>query len=260
MGSTLLAGREIDIYHYPTDSSAVMLNETALKRMRLTNPLGSRIRFDGRNWQVVGIVKDFIFASPYERINPVVITGPASGLPLYWLSIRLNPARDVAQNLHIAESLFKQYNPGYPFDYSFAEQSYKAKFSDQQRTRSLTGLFTGLTLLISALGLFGLAAYSAEQRTKEIGIRKVLGASVTSLAGLLTKEFLYLLALAFAIGAPIGWYAVETWLEHFPYRITLGAGAFIFPLVTAIGIVLLAVGVQAIQAALKNPVKTLRTE
>ena len=259
-GTRLIAGRDIDVRSYPTDSTAVLLNETAVKTMHLKNPIGTSIRFDSHDWHVVGIVKDFIFASPYEPINPVVVHGPAGSLPLSWISVRLNPANTTAQNLEIAETLAKKYNPGYPFEYIFADESYKAKFADEQRTGSLISLFTGLTIIISCLGLFGLAAYTAQQRTKEIGVRKVLGASVTSIIGLLTKEFIQLVGIAFVIGAPIGWWFMEKWLQDYSYRIAIGAGVFLLTLVSAILIVTLTVSVQAIKAALTNPVKSLRSE
>jgi putative ABC transport system permease protein len=264
-GTKLLAGREIDVRAYPTDSTAVLLNETAVKTMNLKNrngglPVGTIISFDSRNWHVVGVVKDFIFASPYEAVNPVIVHGPKGSVALDWASIRLNPNNPAVKNLEIAETIFKKYNPGYPFEYTFADESYKAKFADEQRTGLLTGLFTGLTIFISCLGLFGLAAYTAQQRTKEIGVRKVLGATVTSIVQLLTKDFIKLMGIAFVIGAPIGWYAMEKWLQDYNYRIAIGADVFILTLLSSILIVVLTVSFQAIKAALMNPVKSLRSE
>ncbi|QIP14678.1 FtsX-like permease family protein [Spirosoma aureum] len=259
-GTKLLAGREIDIRKYSTDSSAVLLNETAVKTMHLKNPVGTSIHFDDRDWQVIGVVKDFIFASPYESINPVIVNGPKGSVDLAWTSIRLNPANTTAKNLELVETVFKKYNSGYPFDYSFADESYKAKFADEQRTGLLTGLFTGLTIFISCLGLFGLAAYTAQQRTKEIGVRKVLGATVTNIVRLLTKDFIQLMGIAFVIGAPIGWFAMEKWLQDYTYRITIGVGIFIVTLVLALLLVVLTVSFQAIKAAVMNPVKSLRSE
>ncbi|MVM32546.1 FtsX-like permease family protein [Spirosoma sp. HMF4905] len=259
-GTKLIVGREIDVRHYPTDSSAVLLNETAVKTMHLKTPVGTAISFGNQNWQVIGVVKDFIFASPYEAVNPVVVHGPKGSVPLDWVSIRLNPSNTTAQNLELAETVFKKYNPGYPFEYTFADESYKAKFADEQRTGLLTSLFTGLTIFISCLGLFGLAAYTAQQRTKEIGVRKVLGASVPSIIRLLTKDFIQLLGIAFIIGAPIGWYAMDKWLQDYNYRIVIGAGVFILTLVSSLLIVVLTVSFQAIKAALMNPVTSLRSE
>ncbi|WP_229369674.1 ABC transporter permease [Fibrivirga algicola] len=259
-GTRLLAGRDIDVRSYPTDSTAVLLNETAVKTMHLKEPLGTLVHFDSRDWQVVGVVKDFIFASPYDPINPVIVGGPGGSMPLSWLSIRLNPANTTARNLATIEAIFRTYNPAYPFAYTFADESYKAKFAEEQQTGSLTSLFTVLTIFISCLGLFGLAAYTAQQRTKEIGVRKVLGASVSSIVQLLTKEFIQLLLVAFVIGAPLGWYAMEKWLQDYNYRIAIGVGVFALTLVSAVAIILVTVSFQAIRAALTDPVKALRAE
>lgn len=259
-GAALHSGRDIDIRTYLTDSTAVLLNETAVKTMRLSNPIGASVRFMGRDWHVVGVLKDFIFASPYEPVKPVLVAGPGGPLSLGWSSIRLNPANPTAANLALIEAVFKKHNPDYPFEYSFADESYKAKFADEQRVGSLTGLFSGLTVFIACLGLFGLAAFTSQQRTKEIGVRKVLGATVGSVIQLLTKEFVQLMGLAFLIGAPIGWYAMERWLQDYQYRITIGVGVFALTLLIALVIVLLTVSFQSIRAALMNPVKSLRSE
>ncbi|MFD2521959.1 ABC transporter permease [Emticicia soli] len=259
-GTSLIAGREIDVRKYPTDSTAILLNETAVKTMRLQNPVGTVVSFGKTNWHVVGVVKDFIFASPYEAIKPVIVEGPKEPNSLGWLSIRLSKNVPVSEHLAILEKIFAKYNPGYPFEYTFADESYKLKFVNEQRTGTLTGLFTGLTIFIACLGLFGLAAYTAQQRTKEIGIRKVLGAPVISVVQLLTKDFIRLLLVAFLIGAPIGWYVMEQWLQDYNYRIVIGAGVFIVTLLSSISIVFVSVSFQAIKAALVNPVKSLKSE
>jgi ABC-type antimicrobial peptide transport system permease subunit len=259
-GTTLIMGREIDVHKYPTDSMAVMLNETAVKTMHLKNPVGTTIKFGNAEWHIVGVVKDFIYGSPFDRINPALIEGPGGPIGLGWISMRLNPTKPMADNLATLEKVFSKYNPAYPFEYLFADESYKAKFENEQRTGTLTSLFTGLTIFIACLGLFGLAAYTAQQRTKEIGIRKALGAPVFSVVQLLTKDFIRLLLIAFAIGAPIGWYIMEQWLKDYNYRIAVGVGVFIVTLLSAIFIVLVSVSFQAIKAALINPVKSLRSE
>ena len=259
-GTKLAAGRELDVYRYPTDSNAVMLNETAVKTMRLSQPLGATIRFLSQDWHVVGVVKDFIFASPYEAVNPVIVSGPNKSVVLNWTSIRLNPERPVAGNLETIEAVFKKYEPSYPFDFAFADESYKAKFAAEQRIGVLTGLFSGLTIFITCLGLFGLAAYTAQQRTKEIGIRKALGASVGSIIQLLSVQFLKLMLIAFLIGAPIGWYTLDQWLAGYAYRIAIGPGIIVLTLAVATLIVMATVSSQAIKAALINPVNALRSE
>jgi len=191
IGVKLLQGRDIDIYNYPTDSTAVLLNESALKAMRIQNPVGMIMReIDGNSqWHVIGVIKDFIMESPYQKnINPMMIYGPAREFAQV-IHIKLNPANTIASNLAKAEKIFRQYNPQYPFEYVFADDSYSRKFNDTKRTARLAGLFAALTIFISCLGLFALSAYMAESRTKEIGVRKVLGASAMSIASLLSKVF-----------------------------------------------------------------------
>ncbi|GLU51395.1 ABC transporter permease [Dyadobacter frigoris] len=257
-GVKLQAGREIDIRKYATDSLALMLNESAVKAMRLADAIGTTIKFSEKEWHVVGVVKDFIFASPYEKINPVVIYGPAKQLD--WVGLRLNPDVNTAENLEIVGNIFKKYNPEYPFEYTFADESYKLKFAEEQRTASFTSVFTGLTILISCLGLFGLAAYSAQQRTKEIGVRKVLGASVASVVKLLSTEFITLVLIAFVLATPVAWYAMDKWLGDFSYRISLSISIFALTLVVTITIVMLTVSFQAVKAALMNPVQSLKSD
>ncbi|MCE6992428.1 ABC transporter permease [Dyadobacter sp. CY323] len=259
-GVTLLEGREIDIAGFPTDSTAIVLNETAVKAMRLKNAVGMVVNYQNIDWHVVGVVKDFIYESPYAPVKPAIISGPGGAIPHQWLSMRLNPKNTVAENLKKAEVVFKKFNPGYPFEYSFADDSYKARFAQEQLTGTLTGIFTGLAIFISCLGLFGLAAYTAQQRTKEIGVRKVLGASVTSVIALLTNDFVKLILISFCIAAPIGWYAMQQWLLDFDYRITIGPGVFVITVLSSLLIVILTVSFQAIKAALMNPVKSLRSE
>lgn len=258
---TLLEGRDIDIYHYPTDSSAMLLNETAVKTMHLKNPVGQIIRRKNylQEWHVVGVVKDFILESPFENtIQPMVIDGPAYVFGV--VQYRLNPSAGTTSSLAKAESIFRKYNPQYPFEYNFADEAYAKKFEDVQRTGKLAFLFAGLAILISCLGLFGLAACMAENRIREIGVRKVLGASVTSITTLLTKDFVRLVLVAFIIAAPIAWFAMHNWLENFSYHITIGWTVFAFSGALAVLIAVLTVSYQSIRVALASPVKSLRTE
>ena len=257
-GVKLVAGREIDVRQYATDSTALMVNESAVKAMRLKDPLGVTVKFSKKEWHVVGVVKDFIYASPYDNINPVIIYGPAKDLS--WSSLRFNPARKTEENLETVRAIYKKYNPEYPFEYSFADENYQAKFVEEQRSGQLTSLFTGLTIFISCLGLFGLAAYSAQQRTKEIGVRKVLGASVSSIIRLLSKEFVTLTFIAFVLASPVAWYAMNKWLSNFNYRISINWGVFALTLSATMFIVILTVSYQAVRAALLNPVKSLKND
>jgi ABC-type antimicrobial peptide transport system permease subunit len=252
-------GRDIDPQNYVADSTAMLLNETAVKRMRLKNPIGTVIDGDDKKWTVVGVVKDFIFESPYDPINPTMIFGP-----LEWgfqvMHIKLNPANSIQQNLKLTEQVFKQYNPQYPFNYKFVDEEYAQKFADTKRTGTLAALFAGLTIVISCLGLFALAAFMAENRTKEIGIRKVLGASVTSITVLLSKDFLKLVLIAFVIACPVAWYAMHKWLESYTYKIPVEWWVFAATGLLSAFIAFATVSFQAIRAATANPVNSLKTE
>ncbi len=259
MGVKIIEGRDINIKEYPADSTAVLLNETAVKAMRFKNPVGQVIREDGgRTWHVVGVLKDFIFESPFHKVEKLMVNGPAA-----WFNVvhfKLNPANSVAENLKRAESVFKKYNPDYPFDYRFVDEAYAKKFDSQKRTGKLAALFAGLTIFISCLGLFGLAAYMAQNRIKEIGVRRVLGASVNNITTLLSKDFLKLVVISLFIASPLAWWAMTAWLKDFEYRVDIEWWVFAAAGITSIFIALVTVGYQAIRAALSNPVKNLRTE
>ena len=258
MGVRLIKGRDIDINKFPSDSTAMVLNETSVKVMRLKDPVGTIVEADGRRWTVVGVVNDFIFESPYDKINPVAIMGPAA-----WFStvhFKLNPANTTERNLSIAGEIFKKYNPQYPFDYKFIDEDYAKKFGEEKRTATLAALFAGLTIFISCLGLFGLATYMAENRIKEIGVRKVLGASVSGIAALLSKDFLKLVVISFVVAAPLAWWAMSEWLGSYTYRISIEWWVFALAGFLSILIAILTVSYQAIKAGMANPVKSLRSE
>ena len=260
IGVSLASGRDIDVYKYPTDSMAMLLNEEAVKAMGIKNPIGQTITFipDGRKWHVVGVVKNFILESPYEKINPMMIVGPSQFFQV--VHIRLNPANSAAVDLAKTEEIFKRYNPEYPFDYVFADESYAKKFNDERRTEKLSRLFAGLTIFISCLGLFGLAAYMAENRMKEIGVRKVLGASAANITLLLSKGFLQLIIISVIIACPVAYTAMTKWLDNYEYRTEIHWWIFFGAGLLAIIIALITISFQAIKAAIANPVKSLRTE
>ena len=260
-GMKLIAGRDIDAERYPTDSVAVLLNETAVKVMGYTNPIGQLLPepYFRRTWHIVGVVKDYIDVSPYEETPPIVIEGPATAL-LTTIHIRFNPARTTVASLEGAAKIFKKYNPAYPFDYAFVDQEYARKFENEQRTRTMAGLFAGLAIFISCLGLFGLSAYVAESRVKEIGVRKVLGASVTGIAQLLSIDFVRLVLIAILIATPVAWYAMNKWLDAYTYHISIGWGVFVVSGVMAVMIAMVTVSFQAVRAARANPVRSLRSE
>jgi putative ABC transport system permease protein len=259
MGMKIISGRDIDVKTYPTDSTAMLVNEAAAKVMGFKNPIGQLIKNgDERTWHIIGIVKDFILGSPYEPVKPMVIQGPKS-----WFGVihyKLNPALTTTDALKRAEQVFKKYNPDYPFDYKFTDDDYAKKFEGEQRISTLASLFAGLTIVISCLGLFGLATYMAQNRIKEIGVRKVLGASVARITTLLSVDFLKLVIISFAIATPIAWWGMHEWLKTYTYRTDINVWIFILAGLLTIIIALATVSYQAIKAAIANPVKSLRSE
>ena len=257
-GMQIIQGRDIDLVNYPSDSTAAILNEAAVKTMGFKHPLGQLVRNDSP-FHVVGVIKDFIIESPYETIRPMVIFGPKYGF-FNTIHIKLNPVHSTKENLASMEKVFKSYNPEYPFEYTFVDQNYAQKFGDEQTTGTLAALFAGLTIFISCLGLFGLAAYMAENRVKEIGVRKVLGASTLSITTLLSKDFITLVIIAIFIASPIAWFSMRKWLQEYPFHASIDAWVFLLAALLAILISLATVSYQAIKAALANPIKGLRSE
>ncbi|GGB17278.1 ABC transporter permease [Puia dinghuensis] len=258
-GMRLIQGRDLDLRQYPTDSNAILLNESAVKAMHFKDPIGQIITDDTIHFHVVGVVKDYIMESPYSPIRPLVILGARET----WFSVinmRLNPARLTADNLRMAEAIFKKYNRQYPFEHHFVDEDYSKKFDEEKRIGTLAGLFAVLTIFISCLGLFGLATYMAENRVKEIGVRKVLGASVAGITALLSKDFLMLVLVSFVVAAPIAWYAMYKWLQDYSYRVKIEWWVFALAAVLSMAIALLTVSYQAIRAGLANPARSLRSE
>jgi putative ABC transport system permease protein len=254
----LVQGRDIDLEGFPTDSNAALLNESALKVMKFTAPLGQIVKDMGQDWHIVGIVKDVVLNSPYHPTEPMFIAG-AKG----WFNVihmKLNDKNPIAENIASIEKIFKKYNPDYVFNYRFADEEYAKKFDDEKRTAVLASLFALLTISISCLGLFGLSSYMTENRIKEIGVRKILGASVAEITRLLSIDFLKLVLIAFIIAAPLGFWAMHTWLQNFPYRVPLRWPVFGIAGATALLIALITVSFQAIRAAVSNPVSALRSE
>ncbi len=258
LGLKILQGRDFDMKNYLSDSTAAILNETAVARMRLKDPLGKTIKGEGAELHVIGVIKDFVLETPYDPTRPMIIAGPNFGYDVFnW---KLNPAMSTGTSLAKAEQVFKKYNPQYPFNYRFYDLEYAKKFEDEQRTGTFAGLFAGLTIFISCLGLFGLASYMAENRIKEIGVRKVLGASITNLVTLLSKDFLKLVVIAFLIASAVAWYGMNKWLLGYKYHINVEWWVFVAAGVLSILITVATVSYQAVRAALTNPVKSLKTE
>ncbi len=243
---------------FVTDTAGMLLNESAAKLMGFKNPVGEIIRFYKKSYVVVGVVKNLVMQSPYMPVQPTLFM-----LNYHWtnvVTIKLKPTLPLHRALDKIEPVFKQYNPGSLFDFKFTDEQYAKKFSDEERIGELATFFAVLAIFISALGLFGLASFVAEQRTKEIGVRKVLGASVLNLWGLLSKDFLTLVIISCFIAIPVARYAMDKWLQHYVYRIEISWWIFSIACAGAMIITLLTISAQAIKAALANPVKSLRTE
>jgi ABC-type antimicrobial peptide transport system permease subunit len=257
-GLQIIKGRDFNLKGFPTDSTAVILNESAVRAMNFKEPIGQIIKNNDIQWHVVGVIKDFILQSPYYPLKPMVIQGGKGWFNV--MHIKLNPANTTAQNLKKAETIFKRYNPEYPFDYKFVDEEYAKKFEDEKRTATLTALFAGLTIFISCLGLFGLAAYMAQNRIKEIGVRRVLGASIGNIATLLSKDFLKLVIISLIIASPVAGFVMHKWLQDYPYRVGIEWWVFAVAGLTAVVIALCTVSFQAVRAATSNPVKNLRAE
>jgi ABC-type antimicrobial peptide transport system permease subunit len=257
IGWELVAGRDFS-KDIESDRHGMIINESAVKYMGLEDPVGEIVKLEGHSFTILGVVKDLLVGSPYESTRQAIY------MPISWvgsiISIRLNPAMNTQVGLEKVQAAFKTYEPAMPFDYKFADEQYARKFSDEVRVGKLASVFAALAILISCLGLFGLASFVAEQRTKEIGIRKVVGASVFNLWQMLSKDFVVLVIIACIISIPSAWYLMHQWLNAYEYRTEISWWVFGITGLSALVITLGTVSYQAIAAALMNPVKSLRSE
>jgi predicted permease len=253
----LVEGREFSP-RFRTDSLGYVINELAARQMGYDHPVGQPLTLFGRAGTIVGVVKDFHFLSLHEPIKPLIIW-QGKNTNHDQLLVRTLPGK-TDQALQSLESVCKTFNPAFPFTYSFADQEYQQMYQSEQVISTLITYFAGLAIFIACLGLFGLASFSAEQRTREIGVRKVLGASVSGIVGLLAKEFLKLVVFAIGLSTPLAWWALNEWLKDYPYRVPLSAWVFVLAGVVAMAIAFFTVSFQTIRAALANPVDSLRSE
>jgi ABC-type antimicrobial peptide transport system permease subunit len=258
MGIKIISGRGINVKQYPGDSASALLNESAVKLMGFKDPIGQVIRKDKASWIVVGVVKDFVSYSPLFTTQPMILQGPNNNFGA--ISFRLNNRDGLSANMNKVESIFKKYIPDYPIISGYVDEADAKKFEDEKRTGIQSALFGGLSILISCLGLFALAAYTAENRIKEIGIRKVLGASVSGITLLLSRDFVKLVIISFAIASPVAWSLMHSWLQNYTYRVNIGWIVFVITGLLSLGIAVATVSFQAIKAALSNPVTSLRAE
>jgi ABC-type antimicrobial peptide transport system permease subunit len=255
LGMTMKEGRD---FRSSADTLSAIFNEAAIKRMRMKDPLNQIITYLDTRLRIIGVVKDALTVSPFAPADPTLFLYDPNphGVMMYRLSTREKTPDAVVR----LTDIFGKYNAAYPFTYSFADDSYAAKFNQEVLIGKLAGLFAGLAIFISCLGLFGLAAYIAEQRTKEIGIRKVLGASVPQVWLMLSKEFIVLVLISSLIASPIAFYFLQSWLQKYSYRISIGVSVFFWSAFAGLTITLITISFQAVKAALANPVRSLRSE
>ncbi|BAU55953.1 ABC transporter permease [Mucilaginibacter gotjawali] len=258
LGMQMQSGRDF-VPGSKADTSNVIFNAAAIKRLRLDNPVNQLITWGGQKFRIIGVVKDALMNSPYSAADPTMFTFSANG-PNGNLLYQLSPKMNAHAAVEKISPIFNKYNPVYPYDYRFVDKQYNEKFSQEELIGKLAGIFAVLAIFISCLGLFGLAAFVAEQRTKEIGIRKVLGASVSQVWLLLSGDFILLVTISCVIASPLAFYFLQKWLLKYDYHITIGPGVFIISAIAAIVITLITISFQAIKAAIANPVKSLRSE
>ncbi len=263
LGLKIVEGRDFS-RDFASDSLGVLINETAKKYLGMENPVGKFLKDDDIEdpnppLKIIGVVQDMITQSPYEPVKQGVYVYDRYDNSSYY-NLRLNPTSSASENIATVERVFKEHFPDIPFEYDFIDDQYGEKFASEERIGRLSGIFTALAILISCLGLFGLTSFVAEQRTKEIGVRKVLGASVFNVWNMLSKDFLKLVIISCFIAVPVAYYIMNGWLQEYPYRVILKWWIFALAMVGAMGVTVLTVSFQAIKAAKQNPVKSLRTE
>jgi len=258
MGMEIIAGRNFG-RSFGDEVNKIILNETSVKLMGLKDPIGKTIRLNDRPHQIIGVVKDFHFESLHEPVKQsyMKLTGGNNTWNKMMVRIRAGHQKETIAAI---QRFYESFNPGFPFDFNFLDEAYQKQYLTETRVGVLSRYFAGLAILISCLGLFGLAAFTAQRRQKEIGIRKVVGASVQNITTMLSKDFLKLVLIALLVAFPASWLAMHEWLQSFAYRINIGAGVFIIAGLSVMVITLLTISYQAIRAALANPVKSLRTE
>jgi ABC-type antimicrobial peptide transport system permease subunit len=245
--------------NYKTDSIGVILNETALKMIGYKDPIGKTIKSGTQDLIITGVIEDVMVKDPFRPVSPTVILFN-SGSANSFVYLRLKPESSLKTAIAAIQPIFEKHNPSNAFEYSFADEEFEKKFTQENQAGKLAGIFAVLAIFISCLGLFGLAAFMAERRTKEIGIRKVLGASLINLWTLLSKEFVLLVLAGCLIASPIAFWLMNGWLQSYDYRISIHWWVFILAALAALIIALLTVSSQAIRVSVMNPVKSLRSE
>lgn len=269
LGLQLVAGRDFLKDHSTDAEEAFVINETAVKELGFETPenaIGQQLAWDKwipdsahpvKRGKVIGIVKDFHYKSLHEKVSTAVLEIYPQVVSK--IAVKVKTA-DLQNTLSFIKSAWNKFSPDYPLDYNFLDENFDKMYKSEDKLSSLLWIFTAMAIFVGCMGLFGLAAFSAEQRTKEIGIRKVLGASVMSIVTMLSKSFLRPVFIASVLAFPAAWWAMNKWLEDFPYRVNISWWVFVIAGVAALLTALLTVSYQAIKAAIANPVKSLRTE
>ncbi|HUQ65993.1 MAG TPA: ABC transporter permease [Flavitalea sp.] len=242
----------------PVDSSTMMLNKAAVAAMGIKNPIGMRMKYAGKEYNVIGITDNVVMESPFKPVDPLMMFYDKDFSSV--VSIRLKEGAQIKISLTKFEKIFARNNPAFPFDYSFVDQEYSKKFINEQLISRITNIFAGLAIFICCLGLAGLASFTIEKRTREIGIRKVLGATVQQLLALISKEFLKLVMIAFIIAVPLAWWLMNSWLQNYDFRVHISIWLFCAVGFMVLLLALVVVSANTMKTALKNPVSSLRTE
>jgi ABC-type antimicrobial peptide transport system permease subunit len=240
------------------DSVSMILNQAAVNHMELKDPIGASVHLNGHDYTVVGVMDDIIMGSPYHPAAPTIFLYKPERAD----NILVRPRQDasLSQTMKGIEDVFKYHNPAFPFSFDFVDESFRDKFAVEELTGKLAKLFAILAIVISCLGLFGLSAFAAEQRTKEVGIRKVLGATLTGIVSLFSKDFSRLVVIAFLLAAPLTWWIMNQWLEQYTYKVAIEWWMFVTTGGLALLLTWVIVGLQAAKAATVNPTKSLRNE
>jgi putative ABC transport system permease protein len=247
--------------NFPTDSNAIIINEAALQVIGYKDPIGKTMKSGNQVKTIIGVVENVVLADPFKSVAPLAILfNPSKTGSVNNILLRLPPTTDLKKALATIKPIFDKYNPSLPFEYSFTDEEFGKKFVVENQVGKLASIFAGLTIFISCLGLFGLAMFMAERRVREIGIRKVLGASVVNLWLLLSKEFMWLVLIACVIASPLAFWLMKDWLDKYEYRVDISAWVFAAVGMLAFVIALFTVSTQAIKAAFANPVKSLKSE
>jgi ABC-type antimicrobial peptide transport system permease subunit len=255
LGIKILQGK--DFTGTPSDTSAMLLNKAAVEAMGLKSPIGMQMRY-GRTFTVIGVTDNVIMESPFKPVDPMMVFFSTTSVNS--IAVRLKDKGQLKAGLQSVEAIFKKYNPSVPYEFQFVDQEFSKKFIAEELISKLTNIFAGLAIFICCIGLAGLASFTIEKRIREIGIRKVMGATVSQVLLLISKDFLRLVLIAFLIAVPIAWWGMHSWLQNYTYHISISIWLFVGVGSVVLLLTLLVVSLNTMRAAVANPVKSLRTE